>query len=89
MNKQQMLEILIELKKELAENTRLDKHQRQTMEALIDEINQRISDPELDMSGDQFLLSRLKSQTEKFEVSHPKLTSIIGRLSDLLARMGI
>ena len=89
MDKQQMLEILAELKKELAQNSRLDQHQRQTMEALVEEINLRVSDPEVDMSSDKFLLSRLKSQTEEFEVNHPKLTNIIGRLSDLLARIGI
>jgi len=89
MDKQQMLEILHELKSELEQNSKLETHQRQTMEALVEEINHRVTDPEVEMSSDEFLISRLKSQTEDFEVSHPKLTNIIGRLSDLLARMGI
>lgn len=89
MDKQQMLEILNELKYELADNSSLETHQRQTMEALAEEIDSRINDPDNNKSGDEYLLDRLKDETESFEVNHPKLTHILGRLSDLLSRMGI
>jgi len=89
MNKHEMSEILSELKTELEANEQLEKHQRESMVALAQEIQARVSDPEVSMSGDEFLLSRLKESTEEFEASHPKLTNIVGRLSNLLAGMGI
>ena len=89
MHTHEMSEILFELRTELAENQELEHHKRQVMEALADEIETRIHDPEVDMNGDQFLLTRLKDATKEFEANHPKMTNIVGRLSDLLARMGI
>ncbi|TQV75159.1 DUF4404 family protein [Aliikangiella marina] len=89
MNKQQMLDILNELKVELAENQQLDTHQKQTTEALIEEIWAQVSAPENQLSGDQYLLNKFKNVTEEFEINHPKLTDIFGRLSDLLSRMGL
>ncbi|TQV89855.1 DUF4404 family protein [Aliikangiella coralliicola] len=89
MDKQQMAEILYEIRTELAGNEKIEHHQRQLMEALAGEIEERIGSPEVDMSGDQFLLTRLKDLAKDFEAEHPKFTNIVGRLSDLLARMGI
>ncbi|MCW8879149.1 MAG: DUF4404 family protein [Kangiellaceae bacterium] len=89
MHTHEMSEILFELRTELAQNTNLEHHKRQIMEALADEIDARIHDPEVDMNGDQFLLTRLKDAAKEYEANHPKITNIVGRLSDLLARMGI
>jgi len=89
MHKQTMAEILFDLRKELTENEQLEAHQRQSMQALADEIDRKINDPEALMSGDQFLLTRLKESAEEFEAKHPALTNIIGRLSNLLSDMGI
>ena len=89
MDKQQMTEILFELRQELSTNESIEPHQRQVMEALASEIETHVGDPQTRMSGDQFLLTRLKDAAEEFETNHPKLTNIVGRLSDLLARMGI
>lgn len=84
-----MLSILSELKAELNDNQNLDAHQRQTTEALIEEITSQVNAPENHLSGDQYLINKLKEMTEEFEVNHPKLTDIFGRLSDLLSRMGL
>lgn len=89
MNKEQMAEILFELRTELAENAELGTHRKQVMEALADEIERQINAPEADMAGDDYLLTKLKEAAEEFETEHPKLTNIVGKLSDLLARMGI
>lgn len=89
MNKEQMAEILFELRTELAENTELETHRKQVMEALADEIERKINAPEADMTGEDYLLTKLKEAAEEFETEHPKLTNIVGKLSDLLARMGI
>ena len=89
MHKQEMAEIMFELKKELAQDLPMEPHQRELMNALVSEIEDRINDPQVSMSGDQFLLTRLKEVAEVFETKHPALTAIVGRLSDVLARMGI
>jgi len=84
-----MTKILFDLKSELDENDQLEEHQCQLMTALAEEIQARVNDPQVSMSGDQFLLTRLKAAAEEFEAEHPKLTEIVGRLSNLLASMGI
>ncbi len=89
MDKQHMKEILFELKNELASNDQIDEAQTQSMTALAQEIESKLKDPEMALTGYQYLLTRLKDETEEFETNHPKLTEIVGRLSDLLARMGI
>ncbi|MET1254059.1 DUF4404 family protein [Aliikangiella maris] len=89
MDKQQMLDILVELKNELDSNQITDSYQRQKTEALIDEINRQMTQPTTDMTGDKYLVEKLKSEIETIQVHHPQLTDLIGRLSDLLARMGI
>ena len=89
MDKQRMKEILFELKDELASNDQIDEAQTQSMTALAQEIESKLKDPEMALTGYQYLLTRLKDETEEFETNHPKLTEIVGRLSDLLARMGI
>jgi len=89
MHKHEMTKILFDLKSELDENDQLEEHQCQLMTALAEEIQARVNDPQVSMSGDQFLLTRLKAAAEEFEAEHPKLTEIVGRLSNLLASMGI
>ena len=41
------------------------------------------------MSGDEYLLHELRDSLADFEEHHPKLTDMIGHISDLLAKMGI
>jgi len=89
MNNQQMLDILNELRVELNNNQSLDTHQIQTTKALIEEITAQVNSPENQLTGDQYLVNKLKQLTEEFEVNHPKMTDIFGRLSDLLSRMGL
>ena len=89
MNKDEMAEILFDLRKTLKASDDLEHHQKQVMEALADEIERKITAPEANMSGDQYLLTKLKDAAKEFEADHPKLTAVVGRLSDLLARMGI
>nr|WP_246722614.1 DUF4404 family protein [Aliikangiella sp. G2MR2-5] len=84
-----MAEILFDLKKELEDNQALDSHERQTMEALAEEIEIKLDDPQADLNGDQYLLTKLKEAAEEFEANHPKFTNIVGRVSTLLSNMGI
>ena len=41
------------------------------------------------MTGDEYLVNELKELLEEFEEDHPQLTLLLGRVSDLLAKMGI
>ncbi len=88
-NKQEMRQILFELRQQMAINSSLDDHQRQSLQALSEEITRKIEDPVNNLSSDAYLLRKFKEETEEFENKHPDLTHVVGRLSDLLARMGI
>ena len=41
------------------------------------------------MSGDEYLVHELGEALEHFEESHPQLTDLVNRISDLLAKIGI
>jgi len=88
MLKQQMLEILHQLRQKL-DSGELEKGQQQRMQALADEIERQVSRPEVDMDGMGFLIESIKENIEEFEAQHPELTEMLGRISDLLARMGL
>jgi hypothetical protein len=89
MNQQEMLELLFQLKTELGQNQQLSTGQKQKMRRLIAEIEKQLAEPENKLNSDQYLLNKLNEMTEAFEIEHPELTAVIGRVSDMLARMGI
>jgi len=41
------------------------------------------------MSGDEFLVHEISEAVKHFEESHPRITDLLGRISDLLSKMGI
>ena len=41
------------------------------------------------MSGDEYLIHEIKESLSEFEEHHPKVTELIGHISDLLAKMGL
>jgi len=41
------------------------------------------------MSGDEYIVNELKEALQHFEETHPQITDVLGRLSDLLAKMGV
>jgi methylaspartate ammonia-lyase len=51
------------------------------LRAALDESGVKVSQPTL--------MARLTESVEQFEVSHPTLTSVLGRLIDMLGQMGI
>ena len=59
---------------------RIEESVRQLEEQLLDESR---------MTGDEYLLHELKESIEEFEESHPVLTDLVSRLSDLFAKIGI
>ncbi|MGX5173219.1 DUF4404 family protein [Aliikangiella sp. IMCC44653] len=89
MHKQELQQILHDLKVERDTNEQLDSHQVDTLSALIEELERQVQDPSNDMNAALYLVERLKEPTEEFKVKHPQLTSIIGRFSNLLSAIGI
>ena len=41
------------------------------------------------MSGDEYIINELKDGLQHFEETHPRITDLVGRVSDLLSKMGI
>ncbi len=41
------------------------------------------------MSADEFIVHELRDALLHFEESHPQITALVGRVSDLLVKMGI
>ena len=41
------------------------------------------------MSGDEYLIHEIKEALQHFEETHPRITDLVGRMSDLLSKMGI
>jgi len=88
MNRQKMTSILKELEIELSSGELDDYHQQKT-QAFAERIQSKLEDGDDNLTGDEFFIKQIEESINKFEVKHPKLTEIIGRISDLLARSGI
>lgn len=89
MNQFEMSEILRHLENELSDDKALSEQERAKAAALAEQIKEMLGKSEENKNSDEFLLSKLKEQIEQFEIQHPAITEIVGRLSDLLARAGL
>ncbi len=81
--------LLDELGSEIRNSKALTEKDRKHLESIVYEI-----ETVLRISGDAAIKSessieRLKAATERFEVSHPQLTAVLGRVIDALSNMGI
>jgi hypothetical protein len=90
MNKQELDERLQELHNLLKQVKSVDEKELQILEQLNTDIQELLEQKESDQahSYDQ-LDERLKSAMEQFAASHPQLTSLMGQIADMLARIGI
>ncbi len=61
---------------------------RDRVSAPIAALEEKLLDESL-MSGDEFLLHELRLALQEFEDDHPALTEIVGRMADLLAKIGL
>ena len=89
MNRREMSSILQELESELSKDTNLDKYHRQKFEALAEHIQIMLEQADDQLTGDEFLMKKMRESIDSFEVNHPKMTNIVGRVSDLLSRGGV
>jgi len=89
MDRQEMLQILTDLDEQLSNTEDLDEYHRSKTIALSQHIKRALSDGDDRLSGDEFLTKKIKDAIDDFEINHPQLTTIVGRISDLLAGSGL
>jgi phage shock protein A len=87
MPKQQMEELLAQLREEVAGSRELTEGQRARMDALQTQIEERLAADEA--LADSSLGDHLRSQIDEFHRAHPTLTMVLGRILDHLNKMGI
>jgi hypothetical protein len=81
---------LMELQAQLRHTESLPESEREFVDALYEEIEELLAQPKQEPPvRPQPLLDRLESAAQRFEVSHPELTGVIGRVIDSLSTMGI
>ncbi len=82
--KKSLQELQIELEKLHFDNVTTKEDINETLVKLEEKLRE-----ESFMSGDEFLIEQVKQSLEDFEGEHPKITEIMGKMSDLLAKIGI
>lgn len=87
MPRQQMEELLAQLRKEVAGSRELTDSQRARMEALQQQIEERLAADEVPAEESPGELVR--GYIDEFHRSHPTLTMVLGRILDSLNKMGI
>ena len=90
MDKQQLDERLRELHSELRQINSVDESERQILQQLMTDIQDILKQREHDQTYpyNQFD-ERLKNAIEQFGVSHPRITTLMGQIADMLSRIGI
>ena len=82
--------LLKELRNELERTESLRERDREHLERLVDEIQALLTHSAGTLRpADDSTIDRLRDTTGRFEVSHPQLTAILGRVIDALSNMGI
>jgi hypothetical protein len=88
--KRQLREDLERLHEELNHGAAVDPESRRLLAELANDIESLLERSKNDAAtADASLAQRLRDATERFEESHPDLTAVVGRIADMLARMGI
>jgi len=87
MEKQELENILVQLKDELARSQFAKPSSRQEMQRLIKQIEQALIDDEAAVR--KALNEPLTDAVTRFEGSHPQLTSILNSILTTLSNMGI
>jgi CII-binding regulator of phage lambda lysogenization HflD len=85
---EQLRKTLEKLHSELEETQTLDAESQRLLAEVMRDIESLLANEESDHTSDS-LLDRLRSATGEFEESHPTLTEAVGRVADVLSRMGI
>ena len=88
MPRQEMYKTLQELKLELDKLHFEHEAHRAAVSDSVATLERKLQEESL-MSGDEFLVHELKDALEAFEESHPRVTDLVSRMTDLLSKIGI
>jgi uncharacterized membrane protein YccC len=88
MERERLRQDLEKLRELLAASPSAGEEARQRLEAVIRDIEAILGETE-EEPGEESLVERLREATDSFEESHPTLTEVVGRIADVLSRMGI
>ena len=87
---QHIRKTLMELQAQLRHTESLPEGEREIVDEIYEEIEQLLARPRQERAVPPYtLLARLDDAAHRFEVSHPDLTGMIGRVIDSLSTMGI
>ena len=90
MEKDRLREDLERLHQELARSESVDAASRGLLTDVLHDIEAVLERSEHETAGAaESLIDRLRESTSHFEESHPALTELVGRLADVLSRLGI
>ena len=89
MDREAIARLLQELREELEQSPSLRTSDREHLEQLVEEIQADLLRVERNGVAHPPLIDRLQDATQSFEVSHPKVTAVLGRVIDALSQMGI
>ena len=89
MNRLELIELQKQLDEQLASEHPLDEYHQNKAAKLSQTISELLEKKEENLAADKFLINKVKQSIDDFEINHPQLTTIIGRISDLLASAGI
>jgi hypothetical protein len=90
MEKDRLREDLERLHQELARSESVDAASRGLLVDVLHDIEAVLERSEPETAGEgQSLIDRLRETTGQFEESHHALTELVGRIADMLSRLGI
>jgi hypothetical protein len=90
MERDRLREDLERLHQELARSKSVDAASRGLLIEVLHDIEAVLERSEPDTAEtDESLIRRLRETTGHFEESHPTLTELVGRIADMLSRLGI
>ena len=88
MPKKELHKTLLELRNELDHKQFEFKEKRGDAIQSITTLENKLQSDDF-MTGDEYLVAELREALEEFEESHPRLIDLVGRIADLLNKMGI
>lgn len=88
MDQEHLHQTLESLHRELADTTDLDPKSRELLETVLRDI-QRAMNRDADHDPAHGMVDRLRDAVTAFEGTHPFLATLIGRVADGLANLGI
>jgi len=85
----QLRESIQHLQEELTSGEPLTSDDRSELETVLEEVSEILDVEDADASTEGKSISELPTLVERFELTHPKLAVVLGRIADSLSQLGI